>query len=419
MPANSTSSLKITAHADITQLTNTELVNNLTVSTVVGDITSNDVTYKVGSGETPDNPDNPDNPNNPDDPDNPNNPDDPNNPGENKQYTISGIAWLDANKDGKRDSSESGLSAVGVRVFDADQGIYVDNISATTSANGQYQITLGNGNYILIFSYDTERYNLTEYRKEGISETQNSDVISRNMTINGTNSTVGATDIINVNSGNINNIDIGLTEASTFDLELDKYVSEVSVQTNKSTIQYGYNNQSLVKVEIPSRELNNATVIIKYSIKITNAGEVTGYVQNIVDYIPSDLRFSSELNADWYQDNGNLQNTSLSNTSIAPGETQTLELVLVKTINNNNTGTVINIAEIAEASNTLKLSDIDSTPGNNNASEDDYGRAEVIIGVGTGGIIILISIIFAILALMGISVFIINKKVLKKDDMDF
>ena len=175
---------------------------------------------------------------------------------------------------------------------------------------GNYEINVDSGNYILVFTYDTDRYILTDYKKAGIDESQNSDVISRNVTIDGTNSTLGATDVISVNSGNITNIDIGLIEASTFDLELDKYVSEVIVQTNRSTTQYGYNDQNLVKVEIPARELNNATVIIRYTIKITNVGEVAGYVQNIVDYIPSDLSFSSELNSDWYQVNANLQNNS-------------------------------------------------------------------------------------------------------------
>ena len=480
IPADQTSTLVINAYADIAQLSNTELVNNLTVSTVGGDVTSNDIVYQVieetepedpdpenPDPEEPENPDpeepenpDPEEPENPDpeepenpDPEEPENPDpeepdnpgtedpdnpgteepdnpgtenpdnpgteEPDNPSENEQYTISGVAWIDSNRDGRRDSSESVLSGVGIRVLDANQGTYVDNINATTSANGQYQITVGNGNYILVFSYDSERYNLTEYRKAGVSEDQNSDVISRNLTIEGTNSTVGATDIISVNSENISNIDIGLTEASTFDLQLDKYVSEVVVQTNRSTTQYGYNNQTLVKVEIPSREMNNATVIIRYTIQITNVGEVAGYVQNIIDYMPSDLSFSSELNADWYQANSNLQNNSLSNTAIGPGEVKTVDLVLVKTMNNNNTGTSINMAEIGAASNTLELSDVDSTPGNNNASEDDYGRAEVIVSVGTGTAIIFISIIFVILALTGVSVFVINKKVLKKDDIDF
>ena len=454
IPAGGTSTLEIKAFADIAQLTNMDLVNNLTVSTLGGDVISNDIIYKVVEEEPedpdpedpdpedpdpedpdpedpdpedpdPENPD-PENPDpedpDPEDPD-PENPDpedpDPEDPNVTKQYTISGVAWIDANRDGKRDSSEATSSGIDIRLIDADKGTYVDNIHTTTLENGEYQITVKDGNYILVFAYDTERYNLTEYRKEGVSEEQNSDVISKNLTIDGINSMVGATDIISVNGGNISNIDIGLTEASTFDLELDKYVSEVVVQTNKSTTQYGYNNQTLTKVEIHSRELNGATVIIKYAIQITNNGEVPGYVQNIVDDMPSDLTFSSELNSDWYQANGSLQNNSLSNTAIAPGESKTVDLVLVKTMNNNNTGTVINIAEIAQASNTLELSDTDSTPGNHNASEDDYGRADVIITVGTGKAVIFISIILTILALTGVSVFVINKKVLNKDDMNF
>ena len=135
--------------------------------------------------------------------------------------------------------------------------------------------------------------------------------------------------------------------------------------------------------------------------------------------MPSDLSFSSELNADWYQANSNLQNNSLSNKAIQPGETQTVDLVLVKTVNGDNTGTIINIAEIGQASNNLEISDVDSTPGNNNASEDDYGRAEVIVSVGTGRLIIFVSIILTILALTGASVYVINKKVLNKDEFNF
>lgn len=439
LSANSTSILEVKAYVDIGGLTNAELVNNLTVSTPAGDVTSNDIIYQVVVEEPeitdPEDPGttDPEDPGTTDpedpgttDPENPGttDPEDPGtttpeDPEENKKYTISGIAWVDANKDGKRDSQEKTLSGIKIRVLDADNGTYVDNINATTSENGQYQIILGKGNYILVFLYNTERYNLTEYKKEGIAEDQNSDVITRNLVIDGISSTVGATDIINIDSESIENIDIGLTEASTFDLELNKYISEIVVQTNKSTTQYGYNQQTLAKVEIPSRELNNATVIIKYTINITNTGEIAGYVQNIVDDIPSDLTFNSELNVDWYQRNSKLYNNCLSNTAIAPGQTQTVELVLVKTMNNYNTGTVINIAEIGEASNILDLSDVDSTPGNNNSSEDDYGRAEVIISVGTGTVIIFISLIFIILVLTGISVFVINKKILKKDNIDF
>ena len=55
---------------------------------------------------------------------------------------------------------------------------------------------------------------------------------------------------------------------------------------------------------------------------------------------------------------------------------------------NENTGVVNNMAEIAEAYNEYGIADINSTPNNNVASENDMGSADVIIAVSTGGTII-------------------------------
>ncbi len=417
--AGKTTQLELEGYIDISRVPNNEIVNNLTVSTVMGDTTSNSIVYKLSEEENP-GPEDPDNPgtDNPgtDDPgiDNPGT----DNPSLGTKYTITGTAWIDSNKDGRRDVSEATLSGVSVRAIDTNTGESLESANTTTGSNGRYELDVPQGSYILVFGYDSNKYSLTEYKKSGVEDTQNSDVISKNMTIDGISATVGATDTINVSS-DITNIDIGLVEASVFDLQLDKYISEATVQTNKGTTQYGYGDQSLARLEIHSKEINNATVIITYRIKITNTGEIPGYVQNIVDYIPSDLSFSSELNPDWYQSNDNLQNNSLSNTPIAPGEEKTVELVLVKTMNEDNTGTVINVAEIAQASNTQGVNDIDSTPGNNNASEDDYSRTELIIGIATGGVVMFIVITFASLAILAAGIFVINKKVLKKDKEEF
>ena len=55
------------------------------------------------------------------------------------------------------------------------------------------------------------------------------------------------------------------------------------------------------------------------------------------------------MNKDWYEQGGKLYNSSLANEKIAPGETKTLTLVLTKQMTENNTGTVNNLAEIAES----------------------------------------------------------------------
>ena len=46
-----------------------------------------------------------------------------------------------------------------------------------------------------------------------------------------------------------------------------------------------------------------------------------------------------------------------------------------------NVGLSNNTAELIEVSNDLGLPDIDSTPGNKNVSEDDFGKADVIITI--------------------------------------
>ena len=117
------------------------------------------------------------------------------------------------------------------------------------------------------------------------------------------------------------------------------------------------------------------------------------------------------MNPDWYTGNdGNLYTTSLANTEIAPGESTSFKLVLSKTMTNENTGTVSNTAEIASDYNIYGISDIDSTPGNNNQNEDDFARADSILSVGTGGIWIYTSIIITTILLVGTAVFIVVLK---------
>ena len=425
IPANATITLKINGYIDIEQVPNEEIINNLTVSTVVGDVVSNDIIFKVVKEDEPidpedpdkpdpDNPDEPDNPDpedpDPDDPDNPN-PDEPDKPTPSKQHTISGVAWIDENKDGRREASELGIVGIKVRAIEVETGNLLDNV-VTTSSNGRYELTLDEGKYILIFEYDDEKYLLTDYRKSGVQENQNSDVVNKNITINGEEVKVGATDTIELTE-DIENIDIGLVYAKVFDLELNKYVSEITVETNRGTTKYSYGDETLAKVEIHSKEINNATVIIKYKIKIKNTGEISGYVQNVVDNIPKDLEFNSELNKDWYKTNSVLENNSLANTIIEPGEEKELELVLTKNMTNSNTGIVINTAEIEEESNTQGIADIDSVPGNNDTSEDDFGTAQIIITVSTGKTIIFVTVVFTALITIAVGAILIKKKVLR------
>ena len=170
--------------------------------------------------------------------------------------------------------------------------------------------------------------------------------------------------------------------------------------------------EQLAKLEINSKVIAGSTVLVEYTMEVKNEGELAGYVNEIVDYIPSDLTFSSEINKDWYvSTDGNLHTTALSNAIINPGETKTVTLTLVKTMTDSNAGVTINKAEIAKSSNEYSIPDIDSKAGNAKQGEDDISTAEVIISINTG-IAYTIGIIVAILAITatGITVIYLNRR---------
>lgn len=347
------------------------------------------------------------------------NPDDNNNQGGNGEnpgettYRLSGIAWLDANRNGQRDADESILSGIKVYLLDSETNNVISN--AETNESGEYLFqNLSEGRYVVAFEYDNTKYDVTTYQAEGINTTVNSDAINMELTINGNEKNYAATNTI-VLSSNTYNVDLGLVESIKFDLELTKGVSLIQVSNSRGTENYTFDNTDLAKVEIPGKQMNGSVVAITYTFKVKNTGAVAGYAKKIVDYIPSDLSFSSTLNPEWYQDtDGNLYNTSLENRIINPGEEVELSLVLTKTMTDENTGLVNNTAEIYEASNDQGIQDTDSTPGNKGAEEDDFGTADVIITVKTGGVVVYTGIVLGVLAIFAIGAYIIKKKVLTR-----
>jgi len=323
-----------------------------------------------------------------DNPEPPSNPDDPGNE-DNTQYIISGIAWLDEDMNGQKDSGEKLLQDINVKLFDINKNSVAKDENGQlyqmkTNSSGEYVFTqIAKGEYIVIFEYDTSKYEPTTYMKQGVPESQNSNVILKKLTLDGKEQTSAVTDTINLTS-NVANINIGLKEIKIFDLALDKYINRIVVQNSKGTKAYDYKDSVFQKIEIHSKQLKTSTVVIEYSIKVKNKGEVAGYASSIVDYLPDGLTFSSELNPNWYLSNKNLYNKSLANEKINPGEEKELKLILTKTMTENNTGLINNRAELAQTFNEYGLKDINSTENNQIKGENDLGSADVIISVATG-----------------------------------
>ena len=334
---------------------------------------------------------------------------------------ISGTAWIDENQDGIRDTNEQILSGVKVKLLDVNTNEFAKNsdgedIEVTTGEDGKYTLSkVPKGKYTVVFDYDMEKYLTTTYQAESSSENKNSDVETSTISIGGKDKKYAVTDVLDLNDANYANVDMGTVEAKNFDLELQKGVSKITVANDKETKTYQFDNDTLAKVEIDSKYLSNSNVVIEYKIKVTNTGEVAGYVKNIVDYKPTDLTFSSSLNKDWYQSGEKIYNSSLANSKIEPGETKELTLVLTKKMTESNTGLINNVAEIESSYNELGVKDSDSTEGNRIQGEDDMAGADVIISVKTGAIISYILITFAtIMIVLGIS-YLIYKKVIEKN----
>ena len=335
-------------------------------------------------------------------------------------YKVSGLAWVDQNSDGERQDSDNTLSGIKVKLYNTKTNQIAkdynnEEIASTTNDSGEYTLSkIPEGNYIVVFEYDTAQYIVAEYQKANVEESRNSNVISKAMNIDGQEKTYAVTDNINIKDSNVSNINIGLIKSQGFDLSLDKSVSKIIVQNASGTSTYEYNNAQLAKVELDSKKIANSNVIVEYTIKVNNIGEVAGYAKNIVDYAPNDLKFSSELNKDWYQTGNNLYCKALENEKINVGESKTVKLVLTKAMTENNTGRINNIAEIAESYNDAGTPDINSIPGNKQQGENDMSSADVIISVKTGEVAMYMALVISMLAILGAGIYFIEKKIISR-----
>ena len=332
-------------------------------------------------------------------------------------YRIAGTAWVDTNKDGKKGSDEPRLANIELVLYDTQGYIAKDSngneLKVTTNEDGQYSFeNLNSGDYQIVAHIDTFNYMVTAYHVKEAVESENSDFVDA--TIDGT--PIAATDILNLSTYNLYNVDLGLQEREKFDLKLDKQVSKVTVTNTKldpKTYEY---NSNFAMVSLLNTYVEYSTVLIEYTLTVKNEGKVAGYAKEIVDYMPEGMAFSSDLNTNWYEgSDGNLYTTSLANTLIEPGESKTITLTLTRRMTGENTGTVVNTAEITKDYNEYGITDGDSTPGNKKDGEDDISTATTLLAMNTGKeIASFIGITLGVVVIIGLAVFIIKKYIIKR-----
>ena len=214
-------------------------------------------------------------------------------------------------------------------------------------------------------------------------------------------------------------IDIEKVKVKYFDLALKKWVTQaIVIEDGKQTItETGHtgdeNPEPVVKVDLKDKKLNSVTVKFKYKIKVTNEGEIDGYVKEIKDHIPEGLKFLPEDNPDWKQVSEDVvATTKLENTLLKPGESATVDIILTWINGDDNLGLKVNIAEISKDYNDSDTPDIDSTPDNFKEGEDDIDDAPVILSIKTGEARIYITLAGIILVTLAGGIFLIKKFVL-------
>ena len=390
---------------------NQATVSGEEIKTRESNIITNTVFKESGEKEVVVNPPNPDLPDDPStDPTTPEQPEDPNQPNEptTNTYSITGLAWLDDNENGKIDDGEQYEKGLTVYLYNLDTQQFLQNsrgaiITKQTNNDGRYTFEdVPEGRYYVIVEFDTTQYTITDYQKTDVSELTNCDFIQRQAKLPDGQKIVGITDTIELNK-NTENIDIGLIKTKTFDLKMEQFVNKITVTNSKGTKEYNFNDEKFAKIEIHSKQFVGSTVVIEYKIRVTNVGELAGSVNEIVAQIPEQLDFHSELNTDWVKSMSyNLSNVSYRTQEIQPGESLEAKLILSKTLDDKSAGTFTNVTKIEISENAKHIEDKNT--------ENDTDSTQVLIGVSTGikqamgiiagiiGFIVILTIIYKILS---------------------
>ena len=399
LPQEKTINVKIIAKADYIDK-NLDVINFATIKTSNGNVkrtwTSNIVKNTIlaynentlpdtSNSDANDDKNNPSKPDSPTKPENPGDSGDTDNPDDTEKETqsISGCVWNDKNKNGIKDNDEEKISGITVKLFNSETNSIVVNkkgetCKQTTDLSGTYKFkNIEKGKYLVLFEFDNNNYKITRYQKENVDKSIDSDVVLKNVNIDGKEQDVGVTDIIEVTDSNVENIDMGLIKNEKFDLSLTKLITKINVNKNGKTEEKNLTDTQLSKIEIRSKDVGKTNITVEYKFLIKNEGEVSGFLSELIDYIPDGFTINQQSTNTWTKNSkGYIQTNKLSNEEIKPGETKEVTLLLDKNIDNNSMGTITNKAQISKTLNAQGEKD------NNN--ENDSSEAKLIVSVSTG-----------------------------------
>jgi len=348
---------------------------------------------------------------------------------------VSVFKYEDTNNNGKHDEGEKALVGAEFKIAlsekDAKEGKFI-------KINGKELVAISNEHGIATFiglSFGGDAKDDEKNLKNGLYR-YDWEKASRDYYIVETKSPAGyekLTDVIKVTVSKHSSEIIDLTDKINemesvgnrplkFDLALRKWVTHAIVTENGQSIIYETGHraeddpEAIVKVDLKKSKLGNVKVQFKYSIRVTNEGEIAGEAREITDHIPAGLKFVQEDNPGWTttSDERIVKTRLLEGVTLQPGESAEVEILLTWINSEDNMGVMINTAEISEDYNKYGVHDIDSTPGNYKWGEDDIDDAPVMITVKTGSEIIgYVSIGVGFMSIITIGAVLIKRRILE------
>ena len=180
-----------------------------------------------------------------------------------------------------------------------------------------------------------------------------------------------------------------------FNLKIDKTIASVSVNGNESVI-----NGDLAKVEVYRKDMATAKVQIKYLIKVINDSELSGKA-TIMENIPAGMTMNTEKNMDWAV---NGSTATRETKELAPGESESYEVVLDWQNGDGNIGMKENVASIISSENDAGFDEKDTT--------DNEDKADIIVAISTGGhtYVMIAGGVLLVLIAMACGVYIVKKQ---------
>ena len=274
--------------------------------------------------------------------------------------SISGLVFQDDDYDGFSTYDEPKLSDVIVELYKTDATVSnskkpLDVVSdndkkvaeSVTNSRGEYKFSgLTSGNYYVKYTFDCDKYTATEKNKQDSTLGDMSESDSDAVMQAGTCSAVSNILTLNNEKVNITHIDLGLRVRQIFDVTLNKYITNVKVNSNKGTQSYDYDNAKKVKIDV--KNLRNTTFQVSYLIELENIKYFPGTIGNIIETIPDGMTFNPDLpqNKGWYESDGNLYYSDLSSTLLMPGEKHYVTIVL--DLSTNSGGDYINFVATSD-----------------------------------------------------------------------